>query len=117
MMQVYRLLNFLDRWIVNLLAMGIYYIFQAIGVSIIAFLFIKYPTIASGRRLPLFISISIVICLAIAIFSFQASIVIISGTLLNLMVGGLSACYLTRLSTDIPKKRRGLVFGVAYFFW
>ena len=42
--------------------------------------------------------------------------VIAAGILLNLAIGVLSGCYLTRLATDIPQQRRGLVFGAAYAF-
>ena len=33
---------------------------------------------------------------------------------MNITIGVLSGCYLTRLATDIPQQRRGIVFGVAY---
>jgi DNA-binding CsgD family transcriptional regulator len=116
MMQTYRLLSFLDGGTVNLLVCGLYYVFQAAGVGSVAFLFAKYPTVAERRALPFFTSIAMVAFIGIALFSPHAGVVIAAGAPLNLLIGGLSACYLTRLSTDIPQHRRGLVFGIAYAF-
>lgn len=112
--QAYQLLNFFDGGTVSLLVCGLYYVCQAAGVGIAALLFVKRPVIASGRALPFYTSIAMVACLGIAVYSSSADIVVAAGTLLNLMIGVLSALYLTRLSTDIPQQRRGLVFGVAY---
>lgn len=114
--QVYRLLNLLDGGTVSFLACGLYYICQAAGIGAAAFLFLKRPHIAGGRALPFYTSIAMVICTGISVFSSHTSVIIVAGALLNLLIGGLSACYLTRLSTDIPQQRRGLVFGTAYAF-
>jgi DNA-binding CsgD family transcriptional regulator/MFS family permease len=114
--QAYRLLQFLDGGTVNLLVCGVYYVCQAVGIGAFALLSAKYPAIAGGRALPFYTSIAMVVCTGIAMFSPDAGVVIATGTLLNLMIGGLSACYLTRLSTDVPQQRRGLVFGIAYAF-
>lgn len=114
--QSYRLLNFFDGGTVNLLVCGLYYVCQAAGVGIASLFFAKRPAIASGRALPFYTSVAMVACLGIAVFSPSAGVVIAAGTLLNLMIGVLSALYLTRLSTDVPQQRRGLVFGVAYAF-
>lgn len=114
MIQVYRLLNFLNEGTVNLLVCGLYYVAQAAGVGVVALLFAKRPAIASGRALPLCTSIAMVACSGTAVFSPSMGIVVAAGALLNLMIGMLSALYLTRLSTDIPQQRRGIVFGVAY---
>ena len=81
----------------NLLACGLYYVCQAAGVGIAALLFAKRPAIASGRALPFYTSIAMVACLGIAVFSPSAGVVIAASTLLNLMIGVLSALYLTRL--------------------
>lgn len=35
---------------------------------------------------------------------------------MNVAIGILSGCYLTRLATDIPQQRRGLAFSAAYAF-
>jgi DNA-binding CsgD family transcriptional regulator len=116
MIQVYRLLTFFDEGTVNLLVCGLFYVLQAAGVGIVALLFAKRSTIAGGRALPFCTSIAMVACSGIAVFTPSAGVVIAAGTLLNLLIGALSALYLTRLSTDIPQQRRGLVFGVAYAF-
>ncbi len=116
MVQVYRLLSFLDGGTVNLLACGLYYVFQAIGIGVFALLSAKYPTVAGRRALPIFTSTAMVAFIGISLFAPHAGVVIAAGALLNLLIGGLSACYLTRLSTDIPQQRRGLVFGIAYAF-
>ena len=47
---------------------------------------------------------------------FPTILFIAAGAFLNLLIGALSASYLTRLSTEIPQHRRGLVFGIAYAF-
>lgn len=114
--QAYRLLGFLDGGTVNLLVCGLYYICQAVGIGAVAFLYAKHPAFAAGRALPFYTSIAMVFCTGIAIFSPYVGVVIAAGILLNLMIGVLSACYITRLSTDIPQQRRGLVFGIAYAF-
>jgi DNA-binding CsgD family transcriptional regulator/MFS family permease len=116
MMQTYRLLIFLDGETVTLLVCGLYYIFQAAGVGLVIFLFAKYPTVAGKRALPFFTSAAIVAFIGIALFTPHPGVVIAAGALLNLLIGALSACYLTRLSTEIPQHRRGLVFGIAYAF-
>ncbi|MGI5936277.1 MAG: hypothetical protein ACOX7I_05715 [Oscillospiraceae bacterium] len=54
--------------------------------------------------------------MAVTAYSSAQWIVIASGALLNFAIGVLSGCYLTRLATDIPQQRRGLVFGVSYAF-
>lgn len=112
----YRLLGFFDGGTVNLLVCGLYYLFQALGVGIVALLFAKRPALAGGRALPCYTSTTMVACLGLALFSPSAGVVIASGILLNLMIGALSACYLTRLSTHVPPQRRGAVFGAAYAF-
>ncbi len=116
MMQAFRLLSFLDGGTVNLLVCGLYYVCQAAGVGIVAILFAKRSAVAGGRALPFYISIAMVACTGIAMFSTSIGVMIAAGTLLNLMIGMLSACYITRLSTDVPQHRRGLVFGTAYAF-
>lgn len=112
----YRLLGFFDGGTVNLLVCGLYYLLQAAGVGIMALIFAKAPAAAGGRALPLYTSIAMVACLGLALFSPSAGVVIAAGALLNLMIGALSACYLTRLSTHVPQRRRGIVFGAAYAF-
>ena len=113
--QAYRLLQFLDGDGKST-GLWVYYVCQAVGIGAFALLSAKYPAIAGGRALPFYTSIAMVVCTGIAMFSPDAGVVIAAGTLLNLMIGGLSACYLTRLSTDVPQQRRGLVFGIAYAF-
>ncbi len=116
MIQVFRLLDFLDGETVNLIVCGLYYVCQAAGIGGVALLFSKRAALAGGRALPFYISIAMVACSGAAVFSPARGIVILAGALLNLMIGMLSACYLTRLATDIPPQRRGLVFGSAYAF-
>ena len=99
----------------NLLACGLYYVCQAAGV-VSPPAFSPAPRYCKRARTAFYTSIAMVACLGIAVFSPSAGVVIAAGTLLNLMIGVLSALYLTRLSTDVPQQRRGLVFGVAYAF-
>ncbi|HHW95563.1 MAG TPA: hypothetical protein GX736_06525 [Mogibacterium sp.] len=114
--QSYRLLHFLEGETVNLLVCGMYYVCQAFGIGIVSFLFTKHSMIAGDRILPFWTTIIIVACTATAVFSTSLSIIIISGLLMNISIGVLSGCYLTRLATDIPQQRRGIVFGAAYAF-
>lgn len=116
MTQSYRLLNFFDGGTVNLLVCGLYYVCQAGGVGIVAFLFAKRPAVAGGRALPVYVSVAMVVCSGIAMFSPSAGVVAAVGALLNLLIGALSALYLTRISTEITQQRRGIVFGAAYAF-
>lgn len=115
-MQAYRLLAFLDGETANLLVCGYYYICQALGVGAVAVLFVKRPAFAGGRALPVYTSAGILVCMAVSLFTPSVGMVIAAGALLNLMIGALSALYLTRLSTDVPQQRRGIVFGAAYAF-
>lgn len=114
--QVYRLLSMLPGSVVNLITCGAYYVCQAIGIGIVAVMFAKCPVIASGKRIPAFVTIFAVACTATALYSSSLTAAIISGLLLNLAIGILSGCYLTRLATDVPQQRRGIVFGGAYAF-
>jgi DNA-binding CsgD family transcriptional regulator/MFS family permease len=117
MAQVYRLLALgLSGQTVNLLACGAFYVCQATGIGAMALLFHKRAALAGGRALPLVITLFALSCTVMAIYSSTLWLVIASGTLLNLAIGVLSGCYLTRLATDIPQQRRGLVFGGAYAF-
>lgn len=116
MIQAYRLMHFLDGMTVNLLACGLYYVFQAAGICVVALLFIKRPIDAGGRMLPFCTSVVMIVCSTAAMLSPSLAVIITAGALLNLFIGMLSACYLTRLATDIPQQRRGLVFGTAYAF-
>lgn len=114
--QAYRLLGFLDGGAVNLLTCGAYYICQAAGIGAVALMFHKRSAFAGGRLLPFCATLLALVCLAASVYSSSLWLIITTGTLLNIAIGMLSGCYLTRLSTDIPKKRRGLVFGGAYAF-
>ncbi len=114
--QAYRMLDFIDGGVVNLLACGVYYVCQAAGIGAIALLFHRRAAIAGGRALPLCATLVALICTAVSLSSSSLWIIIATGTLLNIAIGGLSGCYLTRLATDIPQQRRGIVFGGAYAF-
>lgn len=114
--QAYRMLQFLDGGTVNLLACGAYYVCQAVGIGAVAIAFAKRPAIAGGRALPFWSTIITVACSAASVFSSSVPIILTTGALLNIAIGILSGCYLTRLATDIPQQRRGLVFGSAYAF-
>ena len=114
--QAYRLLQFLDGGTVNLLVCGVYYVLQAAGIGAVGFLFAKQPMIASGRALPFWSTVITVVCAAAAVFLSSIPIIIAAGALMNVTIGVLSGCYLTRLATDIPQQRRGIVFGAAYAF-
>lgn len=114
LVQAYRMLGMLDGEVVNLLTMGVYYVCQAAGIGALGLLFTKHRAIAGGRALPFWCSIILLACTALSLFSPSIAIVIISGVLLNISIGALSGCYLTRLATDIPQQYRGRVFGGAY---
>lgn len=114
--QTYHMLKLLNGRTVNLIVCGVYYILQALGIGAVALLFSKNMTIAGGRILPICASIVALICTAISLFIPFLIIIIASGAILNIAIGVLSGCYLTRLATDIPKHRRGMVFGIAYAF-
>jgi DNA-binding CsgD family transcriptional regulator len=117
MVQVYRLLTLeISEETVNLLVCGAYYVCQAAGIGAVAFVFHKRPALAGGRALPVFTTLSGIAFMAVTAYSSAQWLVITSGALLNLAIGVLSCCNLTRLATDIPQKRRGIVFGVAYAF-
>ncbi len=114
--QAYRLLQFLDGRTVNLLVCGVYYVLQAAGIGAVGLLFAKRPMIAGGRALPFWSTVITVVCAAAAVFLSSIPIIIAAGVLMNGTIGVLSGCYLTRLATDIPQQRRGIVFGAAYAF-
>ncbi|HHX28665.1 MAG TPA: hypothetical protein GX716_06590, partial [Firmicutes bacterium] len=101
---------------VNLLVCGAYYVCQAAGIGVVALLFHKRAAFAGGRVLPLLTTLFALGFMATALYISALWLVIVSGALLNLSIGVLSCCYLTRLSTDIPQQRRGLVFGGSYAF-
>lgn len=112
--QAFRLLTMLDGDTVNLISCGAYYVCQAAGVGIVALFFAKRPSFAGGRPVPLVATVFALTCSAVSLYSASLALVIIFGGFLSLAIGVLSACYLTRLATDIPQQRRGLVFGCAY---
>lgn len=114
--QAYRLLGFLDGGTVNLLVCGVFYICQTGGIGTAGLFFAKRAILAGGQMLPLCASVVALICTATSLFTPSLAVIIATGALLNIMIGVLSGCYLTRLSTDIPQQRRGLVFGGAYAF-
>lgn len=115
-LQTCRLLQFLDGGTVNLLVCGVYYVCQAIGIGAVGLLFAKQPIIAGGHALPFWSTLITVVCAGAAVFLPSVPTIIAAGALMNLMIGVLSGCYLTRLATDIPQHRRGIVFGAAYAF-
>jgi DNA-binding CsgD family transcriptional regulator len=110
------MLQFLDGGTVNLLVCGAYYVCQAAGIGGVALIFKKSPSIAGGRALPFWATIITVVCAAASMFSSSLAVIITAGTFMNVTIGILSGCYLTRLATDIPQQRRGIVFGGAYAF-
>jgi DNA-binding CsgD family transcriptional regulator len=114
--QTYRMLGLLDGGTVNLLVCGVYYVCQAAGIGAVGLLFVKRAALAGGRALPLCASVAALICTAASLFTPSLAVIIATGALLNIAIGVLSGCYLTRLATDIPQQRRGLVFGGAYAF-
>ncbi len=112
--QLYRLFNYYSAETVSLLTGGLYYLLQAGGIGIAALLFKKSPAFAGGRKLPFIASLITLACALAAVFSSSANIINFCGLLMNFAIGILSGCYLTRLVTDIPWQRRGIVFGCAY---
>lgn len=115
--QAYRLLELgVSGGTVNLVTCGAYYVCQAAGVGAVALLFHKRDSFAGGKALPLYATLLTLICSAAAEYSSVLWLVVTVGALLNIAIGVLSGCYLTRLATDIPQQRRGLVFGGAYAF-
>jgi DNA-binding CsgD family transcriptional regulator len=117
LIQAYRLLTLgLSAETANLLVCGAYYVCQAAGIGSVSLLFQKRANLAGGRSLPLVATFFALGCIAIVTYSSALWLVIASGALLNLAIGVLSCCYLTRLATDIPQQQRGLVFGGAYAF-
>ena len=114
--QAYRLLIMLSGGVVNLITCGAYYVCQAAGVGVVAILFAKRPATASGRMLPVCVTVFGVVCTAAALYSSSLTVIIVCGVLLNLAIGILSGCYLTRLATDVPQQQRGIVFGSVYAF-
>lgn len=112
--QAYRMLAFMDGGTVNLFVCGVYYVCQAAGIGAAGLLFAKRAPLAGGRALPLLTSFAALILLAASLFIPSLAVVIIAGALLNISIGVLSGCYLTRLTTNVPKMHRGLVFGIAY---
>ena len=114
--QAYRLLLFIDGDTVNLISCGLYYVCQAMGMALVGLLFLKHEDFAGGRAFPLWTSAIALVCTGISLLSSSLPVMIASGGLLNIMIGILSACYLTRLATNVPQQRRGLVFGGAYAF-
>lgn len=114
--QAYRMLGMLDGGTVNLLVCGAYYVCQAAGIGAVGLLFAKRSSFAGGRLFPFLTTMIALICTAVSLFTQSLAVIITAGALLNISIGVLSGCYLTRLSTDIPQQRRGLVFGGAYAF-
>ncbi len=110
------MLGLLDGGTVNLLVCGVYYVCQAAGIGAAGLLFAKRTALAGGRALPLCASVVALMCTAASLFGSSLEIVIATGALLNIAIGVLSGCYLTRLATNLPQQRRGLVFGGAYAF-
>lgn len=117
MIQVYRLLVMtLDGGTVNLLVCGAYYVCQAAGIGAVGLLFVKRSSFAGGRLFPFISTIIALICIAVSLYIQSLAVIIAAGALLNILIGVISGCYLTRLATNIPQQRRGLVFGIAYAF-
>ncbi len=116
MTQAYRIIGMLDEGTVNLLVCGAYYVCQAAGIGTVGLLFVKRSSFAGGRLFPFIATIIALICISVSLFSPSLAVIIAAGALLNISIGILSGCYLTRLATNIPQQRRGLVFGVAYAF-
>jgi DNA-binding CsgD family transcriptional regulator len=112
--QAYKLLAMLDGGTVNLITCGAYYVCQAAGIGGAALLFWVRPAFAGGKALPICATAFAAVCTAVSLYSASLAVIISFGVLLNLAIGVLSGCYLTRLATDIPQQRRGLVFGCAY---
>lgn len=114
--QAYRMLGMLDGGTVNLLVCGAYYICQAAGIGAVGLLFAKRSSFTGGRLFPFLTTMIALICTSVSLFTQSLAVIITAGTLLNISIGVLSGCYLTRLATDIPQQHRGLVFGGAYAF-
>lgn len=114
--QTYRMLGMLDGGIVNLIVCGAYYVCQAAGIGAVVLLFAKHSSFAVGQAFPFWATMVALLCTATSLFTQSLAVIIVAGALLNIAIGVLSGCYLTRLATDIPQQRRGLVFGGAYAF-
>jgi DNA-binding CsgD family transcriptional regulator/MFS family permease len=114
--QAYRMFGLMDGRTVNLFTMGVYYVCQAAGIGAVGMLFAKRAAFAGGRALPLCTTVLAFVCTAASLFIPSLTVIISAGALLNLAIGVLSGCYLTRLATNIPQERRGIVFGSAYAF-
>ena len=112
--QAYRMFGLMDGRTVNLFTMGVYYVCQAAGIGAVGMLFAKRAAFAGGRALPLCTTVFAFVCTAASLFIPSLTVIISAGALLNLAIGVLSGCYLTRLATNIPQERRGIVFGSAY---
>ena len=114
--QAFRLFGFLDGGTVNLLVCGVYYVCQAAGIGAVGLLFHKRGALAGGRQLPIYATVIALASTEASLYLSSLAVIIAAGTFLNIAIGILSGCYLTRLATDIPQQRRGLIFGGAYAF-
>jgi len=111
---LYRLLTFYDPAQVTLLTEVLYYVAQAVGIGAFALLLRRRSAAVEGRR---FAVASLVLTFAFTVAALLLSngiLVMLSGLAMNLCIGLLSGVYLTRLSSHIPMKCRGRVFGISY---
>ena len=66
--QAYRMLTMLEGAAVNLISSGAYYVCQAAGVALVAFLFAKRPAFAGGRLFPFSSTLFVVVCNAATLY-------------------------------------------------
>lgn len=110
---MYRLLNFFSASNVDWLTEVIGYVFQLVGILIYSFLFRKYE-ITRRKHSSILLFLLDFVWIALSALAPNAISCLLFGYVMNLFHGMVAALYLHILTTQVERKKRGIVFGMGY---
>ena len=111
---MYRLTDFYDSSLVDIMTEVIGYLFQAAGILLFAVSEkrLLYNTL-NRYSFPLLTITGLILC-CLAVLSSSGPVALIFGYSMNLVFGMIGAYYLTLLSSFVEPGRAGIVFGSSY---
>lgn len=116
MSQFYRLMNVYDDAAVDMITSFYFYLLQAAGLSLSAFLFWKNPSfVCSKTLLIILLSVGAVFMLLAQLLA-SPLLMVLFACAFNFFIGIYTAFYLTLFGLFVPARQSGLFFGIAYAF-
>lgn len=113
---LYHLLSFYPASSVDIYTEIIGYLFQICGLILFSFCMKKRQKAFTTTHASISAMLADLIFMILSVLSPNGAGALFFGYLMNLFHGIVAVIYLTKLTTQIPQQKRGIVFGVGYGF-